>query len=181
VNGPTELHHVELKELVLHDRLVRMRRCKPFSAHLALVPGKVDLRRDCYSYPVWTHDQALISRAKTNFKRLVSVYSAQWRRRGVAVELALSINPPIGRQRYMLASAPEHHAQRLEMLFIAATALDDETAGPTALNLWSQDFDAYVFVGLRPWLFRPAEDHIPDVSNMVAVDNAHNAFANLPS
>lgn len=146
---PPQIHTVELKEAVLHDRLVAKLACGPLAHNVAINPGKLDMRRDLHAYPVWSPEQALVSRAKTNFKRLLAAVGVEWRGRGVKFDLGVSLNPPVGKRRCMLASSPDWQAQRLERLF------QQVFRGATCdvFDVWSEAFDPYVVVGRERWLF----------------------------
>lgn len=142
-----EIHSLEVKEAVLHDRLCRHRKVRlPYT--ICLSPGRMNLADDVCSYDVLSHDQALVSLGKINFKRFCRAYAGLWRQHNVKVDLAIGMNPPIGtRQQYMLASMPAFHAQRLERQFCMMLDATSDVA-----NLYSEDFDPYILLGLRPSL-----------------------------
>lgn len=149
----TEIHRVELKEEVLHDWLVsEIMPGRDLPKVLALAPGRFHLQSDLYRYPFVSPEQALVSLAKVNFKRLLLAIKRQWRVRGVAVDLALSLNPPLGRRRCMLSSAPGWQAKRLTRL---AFLCINRGWQPAAYDLCSEEFDPWVVVGREGWLFDP--------------------------
>jgi hypothetical protein len=145
-------HQLQLSESVLHDRLCNLQGVKlPYI--LAMSQGRVNMATDLCSYNTRSAAQARVSQAKVNFKKLMRVYAAKWRAKGQKVELSIGLNTQLGRQRFMVASSPAHHAEVVEYLFQTGTCSHVDTN-----CLWSEAFDPYIVLGLSAWLFKPADN-----------------------
>jgi len=140
------IHHIELREAVLHERLCHIQGVQlPFC--LALTPGKVNLGHDICSYTTLSREQALVSRAKVNFKRFMRVYVNRWRSKGIIIDLAISLAAPMGKQRVMLSSLPAWHARRLEFEFELIAPPYELYPGCPDINIFHENFDPYVYAG----------------------------------
>lgn len=145
------IHSLELKELVLHQRL-EAELNTTVETTICLQPGRINVCADLMTYPVISAAQVQLSTAKTNFKRLVRAYATRWKKHGIKVDVGINFGESFGKRRYMVASLPDHHATRLEFMFKKCL----KSQG--VYGLFSETFDPYIVVAREPWLFEIPQD-----------------------